>query len=75
MPIMNPEDLVGRIFLLDQQEDGQRFRARIVEAVNAHEDDVQNNPDLLKFRCSINNDQYYEIMAYNDILHHMYVDK
>ena len=74
MPIMNPEDLVGRTFLLDQQEDGQKFRARIVEAINAHEDKVQKNPELLKFRCSINNDQYEEIMAYNDIVHHIYVD-
>ena len=36
MPIINPEDLVGRTFLLDQQEDGQKFRVRIVEAINAH---------------------------------------
>ena len=54
MPIMNPEDLVGRTFLLDQQEDGQKFRARIIEAVNAHEDKVQQHPELLKFKCSIN---------------------
>ena len=38
MPIMNPEDLVGRNFLLDQREDGQKFRERIVEVINAHED-------------------------------------
>ena len=44
MPIMNPEDLVGRTFLLDKQEYGQKFRARIVEAINAHEDKVQKNP-------------------------------
>ena len=72
---MKPEDLVGRTFLLDQQEDGQKHRAKIVEAINAHEDKVQNNPELLKFRCSINNDEYEEIMAYNDIVHHIYVDQ
>ena len=44
MPIMDPQDLVGRTFLLDKQEDGQRFRARIIEAVNAHEDNVKENP-------------------------------
>ena len=31
MPIMNPEDLVGYIFLLGQQEDGQKFRERMLE--------------------------------------------
>ena len=75
MPIMNPEDLVGRTFLLDQREDGQKFRAKIVEAVNDHEDKVQSNPELLRFRCSINNDEFEEIMAYNDIVHHIYVDQ
>ena len=75
MPIMNPEDLVGRTFLLDKQEDEQRFRARIIEAINAHEDDVKNNPELLKFKCSVNNDEFEEILAYNDIIHHIYVDE
>ena len=56
MPIMNAEDLVGRTFLLDQQEDGKKFRSKIVEAVNAHEDKVQRNPELLRFRFLINND-------------------
>ena len=71
MPIINPEDLVGRTFLLDQQEDGQKFRAKIVKTINAHEDKVQSNPELLKFGWSINNDEYEEIMEYNDILHHI----
>jgi len=44
MPIMNPEDLVGSTFLLDKQDDGQRFSSRIIKAVNAHEDDVKTNP-------------------------------
>ena len=65
MPIINPTDLVGRTFLLDGQEDGQTFRARIVEAINAHQDKVKDNPELLKFRCSVNNDKYEEILAYN----------
>jgi hypothetical protein len=31
-PIFNPEDLIGRTFLMDEQEDGQKFRGRIVES-------------------------------------------
>ena len=60
---MNSEDLVGRKFLLEQQEDGQKFRARIVKAVHVHKDKVQKHPELLKFRCLINNDQFEEIIA------------
>ena len=58
MPIFIPEDLVGRTFLLGEQKDGQNFRAKIVEAINAHEDKVKTNPELLRFRCSINNDAF-----------------
>ena len=72
MPITNPEDLFERTFLMEEQEDGQKFRARIVEAMNSHEDEVIRNPDLLKFKCSINNDQYEEVMAYNDIVQRIY---
>ena len=75
MPIFNPEDLVGRTFLLGEQKDGQNFRAKIVEAINAHEDKVKTNPELLRLRCSINNDAFEEIMAYNDIVNHIYQDQ
>jgi hypothetical protein len=32
-PIFNPEGLIGCSFLMDEQEDGQRFRGRIVELI------------------------------------------
>ena len=63
MPIIYPEGLVGRTFLMDQQEDGQKFRARVVEAINTHDKKVQNNPELMCFQFSINNDQYEEILV------------
>ena len=47
MPIMNPEDLVERRFLMNEQEDEQKFRARIIEAINQHNEKVKNNPELL----------------------------
>jgi hypothetical protein len=33
MTIISPHDLIGRTFLMNPQEDGQRYRARIVEGV------------------------------------------
>ena len=74
MPINDPECLIGRTFLMDQQENVQKFCAMIVEAINAHDKKVQNNPELIHFKCSINNDQYEELLAYNDIVHHLYLD-
>ena len=31
--------------------------------LNTHKEEVKNNPDLLKFKCSINNNQFEEIIA------------
>jgi len=68
LPTFHPSDLVGRTFLLDPQEDGQRFRARIVQAIEDQDADLHRNSDRYKFLCSINDDQYEEILSYNEIL-------
>ena len=54
-------------FLLDQNPDGTRFRARIVEALEDNENDVINNPTRVKFRLSINDDEYKDFMAYSNV--------
>ena len=60
---------------MNKQECAKKFCARVVEAINAHDKKVQNNPELLLFKWSINNDHYEEILAYNDIVHHLYLDQ
>jgi len=67
----HPSDLVGHTFLLDSQEDGQWFRARIVEAIDDYDAKLHNKSDCFKFRCSINNDQYEEILTNNEILNYI----
>ena len=74
-PVFNPEDLVGRTFLMDEQEDGQRFRARIVKMIEDHESDIEENPTRIKFLCSINNDQAEEIITYNKLLEYITRDE
>ena len=68
MLVTNPSDLIESIILKDQQEAGHEFRVRIVEAINAHEDKMKNNPELPRFKSSINNDQLKEVMVYNSIV-------
>jgi hypothetical protein len=68
MPVVDPNDLVGRTFLMPPQEDGQRFRARIVRAIKDHERDLAKDEARIHFLCSINDDQFEEIMSYNDLL-------
>ena len=64
MPVVDPNDLVGRTFLMAPQPDGQRFRACIIQAIEDHERDLANNSEHIHFLCSINNDQFEEIMLY-----------
>ena len=74
-PVFKPEDLIGRTFLMDEQNDGQRFRARIVKLIEDHESDLDDNPTRIKFVCSINNDQAEEVFAYNELLDYISQDE
>ena len=40
MPILEPNELVGRTFVIPQ-EDGQRLRARMVKVINEYEGALQ----------------------------------
>jgi hypothetical protein len=49
MVIVDPQELLGCTFLMDTQEDGQRFRAHIVECISDHESNVRRSDDHVKF--------------------------
>jgi hypothetical protein len=42
-PIINPEELIGRTFLLDKQDDGQQFCAQIVKLIDDHSFQLEND--------------------------------
>ena len=73
--VFNPEDLIGRTFLMDKQEDGQQFRARIVQLIEDFESNVEDNPTRIKFLLSINNDQKEEIISYRQLLEYISKDE
>jgi len=56
LPTFHPSDLVDHTFLLDPQEDGQRFCAHIVQAMEEKDTQLHGNTEWLKFLCSINDD-------------------
>ena len=68
MPVFDPSDLIGRTFLMDEREDGQRFRAKILEAIAENDAELAKQPDRIKFLVSVNNDMYEETVTYNQIL-------
>jgi hypothetical protein len=67
-PVIHLEDLIGRSFLIDKQEDGQQYRGRIFQLIEDHELMVEDNPTRIQFRVSVNNDQAEEIITYNKLL-------
>ena len=69
--LITPEDLVGRTFLMDPEPDGQVFRARIVDLVDKHDHNLENNPERLKFLCKMDQDGREELLTYNQILDHL----
>ena len=68
MPIIEPADLIGHSFLLPERDDVEHHRARIVELIKEHDDKTSNDSKHIKFKCSVNNDLYEQILAYNDIM-------
>jgi hypothetical protein len=50
-------DIIGKTFLMQPRDDGQQFRAKIVEAIEHHENQQRQHPKHQKFRCSVNHDQ------------------
>jgi hypothetical protein len=59
LAIVDPYELVGHTFLMDPQDDGQCFHACIVNLVKDHHH---------KFCISINDDQYEEVITYNELM-------
>ena len=71
MPIFDPTDLIGRTFLMDPQENGERYLTKILEALVKSEEQLAKHPDRIKFVCSVNDDMYEEILTYNEVLEYI----
>jgi hypothetical protein len=66
-------DLVGRTFLMEEDDDGLRNRARITEVLDNHEQDIAGNTELKKFRCLVGDNEFEEILSYNEVM--QYIEK
>jgi hypothetical protein len=70
-PVFNPQDLIGRSFLMDEQPDGQKARGKMVQLIEDHESSLEDNPTRIQFRVSVNNDKAEEIITYNKMLEYI----
>jgi hypothetical protein len=71
MPVIDPSALIGRSFLMDNK-DRQQHRARILNVIDEeeickriseHERELFRQPGNIQFVCSVNDDDYEEILS------------
>ena len=67
-------DLVGRTFLMKEDDEGLRDRARIIEVLDNHDRNVADNPSLVKFKCLVGEEEFEEILSYNEVMDHIEKD-
>ncbi len=70
-PPFHPNQLVGRTFLMEPREDGQRFRARIVEALDEHDERLNSQASVRQFRVSVNDDEYEDLLTYEQVIQYI----
>jgi hypothetical protein len=59
---------------MEEDEDGLHCHARIIEVLDNHEKNVANNPVLKKFKCLVGEDEFQEILSYNEVMQHIEKD-
>jgi hypothetical protein len=60
---------------MEKQENGEVHRARIVQMIEDHDSDINENPTMIKFRLSINNDTAEDVITYNKLLEYLSKDE
>ena len=68
MPLIEPLDLLWCSFLLNTDDGEDKLNNQIVDEIQDYDKSTKDNPDHVEFRCFVNEDQYEEIMIYNEIL-------
>ena len=59
---------------MEEKDNGRRLHAHVVEALDDFNKNIVTNPDYIKFRCSVNNDEYEEILSFCQIMDHLETD-
>ena len=74
MMMITSQYIIGRTFLCQPRDSGERNRARVVESISDHDNHLESNPERITFLCSFNDEQCEKIYAYNDIIRHIKKD-
>jgi len=69
--LVDTSELIGRTFLMPGRDEGTTHRARIVEMMADDKYQQGHDPDSIRFRLSVNNDEYELEMPYGEVLNHI----
>ena len=64
---LKASDLVGRTYLKPVEENGERYRAKIVGYIEEFEGDLQRNPERVRFKTEVGDAAFEEIVQYNEV--------
>ena len=72
---IHPSDLVGRYYLQpEHNSDGTRYRCKVVQALKEHEENLGKDKARQRFLVCVNDGEYEDIVAYNNILDYISSD-
>ena len=76
MPTFDPNDLIGRTFLLPPEENGERHRAKVTrKVVEIIDQEDGKRVENINFILDIGNGKVEELISYNQLLEHLENDK
>ena len=62
------DDLIGQSYLTTPNEDGTRRQLTVIERLADMDNACQNNPDVIRFRATTDDESISEIIAHNQLL-------
>ena len=71
---LTPQEVIGRTFLMPPTQDGSRYRAKIMSRVRKMKDKAHEDPEFIQFKCLVNDD-YEDIVAYNQVVDYIEKDQ
>ena len=72
MPTFDPNDLIGRTFLLPPEENGERHRVKVTrQVVEIIDQDNSQRIENINFILDIGNGKVEELISYNQLLEHL----
>ena len=71
LPVCDPSDLIGRTFLMEHKGDGEPTTAKIIKEITDRDSRLADQPERKHFLASINDDEFQEVVSYNEILDHI----